>query len=111
MEWNEMTTLKDLENALSSSFQGPIMIFKHSTRCPVSSMAKRMTEQGWRHTQITAHFLDLIAYREVSHAIAQDLGVHHESPQLILIKNGQATQVQSHHGIDPASLDATFTAE
>ena len=111
MEWNELSTLKDLESALQRSHEQPVMLFKHSTRCPVSSMAKRLTEQRWDHPGIAPYFLDLIAFRDVSQAIAQQLGVDHESPQLLLVKNGAATQVMSHHDIDPVALDATFGIE
>ena len=106
-----MATLKDLERAIQRSHEQPVMLFKHSTRCPVSSMAKRLTEQRWDHPGIAPFMLDLIAHRDVSNAIAQELGVDHESPQMLLVKNGMATQVMSHSGIDPAALDATFVVE
>lgn len=111
MEWNEMETRKDLERALERSHQQPVMLFKHSTRCPVSSMARKLTEQRWNHPSIAAYHLDLIAHRDVSNAIADVLGVDHESPQMLLVKRGMATQVLSHHAIDPSALDATFATE
>jgi len=111
MEWNEMATLKDLERAIERSHEQPVMLFKHSTRCPVSSMAKRLTEQRWDHPGIAPFLLNLIAHRDVSNAIAQHLGVDHESPQMLLVKHGMATQVMSHSSIDPAVLDATFVLE
>lgn len=111
MQWNEMVCRKDLENALERSWVQPVVLFKHSTRCPISSMAKKLTENRWNHEGIAPYFLDLIAYRDVSNAIADALGIEHESPQLLLVKRGRATQVQSHHSIDPAALDATFVEE
>lgn len=111
MEWNEMETRKDFEQALERSHQQPVMLFKHSTRCPVSSMARKLTEQRWNHPEIAAYHLDLIAHRDVSNAIAEVLAVEHESPQMLLVKHGMATQVLSHSAIDPAELDATFVVE
>lgn len=111
MEWNEMETRKDFERALERSHQQPVMLFKHSTRCPVSSMARKLTEQRWNHPGIAAYHLDLIAHRDVSNAIAEVLAVDHESPQMILVKHGVVTQVLSHSAIDPAELDATFVVE
>lgn len=106
-----METRKDLDNALERSHQQPVMLFKHSTRCPVSSMARKLTEQRWDHPGIAAYHLDLIAHRDLSNAIAQELGVDHESPQMLLVKHGMATQVLSHYDIDPVALDATFVVE
>jgi bacillithiol system protein YtxJ len=111
MEWNEMTTMKDLTTAIERSHEQPVALFKHSTRCPVSSMAKRLTEQRWNHPNVAPYLLDLIAYRDVSNAISDQLGIDHESPQLLLLKRGVATQVFSHSSIDPALLDATFELE
>ena len=53
---------------------------------------------------VHAYFLDLIAHRDVSNEIARRFNVYHESPQLILIKNGKAVYDASHSSIDAADL-------
>jgi bacillithiol system protein YtxJ len=49
-------------------------------------------------------FLDLLNHRDISNAIAMQLGVHHESPQVVVIKNGQAVFHESHHSIDATTI-------
>lgn len=86
---------------MEHSTQQPVVIFKHSTRCPVSSMALRMLERDWdiSESEVAPYFLDLIRYREISNQITDELGVRHESPQLILIKDKQAVYDASHQMI------------
>jgi len=81
--------------------QGYSIIFKHSIRCSISLMAKRRLEMDKDHlpTELPLYFLDLIRYRELSQQIAQDFQVHHESPQLLVIKDGECILDQSHGGI------------
>jgi bacillithiol system protein YtxJ len=87
---------------------GYSLIFKHSTRCPISSMAKRRFELDWDSLpqNLPLYFLDLIKYRDISRQVAEDFQVHHESPQLLLIKNGECILDQSHGGI---SVDETVS--
>jgi len=87
--------------------QGYSLIFKHSTRCSISMMAKRRFEMDWEALpqNLPLYFLDLIKYREISNQVAQDFQVHHESPQLLLIKDGECILDQSHGGI---SVDETI---
>ncbi len=80
---------------------GYSIIFKHSIRCSISLMAKRRLEMDKDHLpdELKLYFLDLIKYRDVSQQIAQDFQVHHESPQLLVIKNGECILDQSHGDI------------
>ncbi|MDB5135298.1 MAG: ytxJ [Mucilaginibacter sp.] len=80
---------------------GYSIIFKHSTRCSISLMAKRRFELDWNHLpeNMPLYFLDLIKYRDLSNQVAQDFQVHHQSPQLLLIKGGECILDQSHSGI------------
>ncbi|MGF1922923.1 MAG: bacillithiol system redox-active protein YtxJ [Bacteroidia bacterium] len=96
MEWinlNDLAQLNTIKNDENYS-----VIFKHSTRCSVSMMAKRRFEMDWSvlPETIKLYFLDLISHRDISAAIAEDLQVHHESPQLLLIKNGECILDLSH---------------
>lgn len=96
MNWK---ALRD-ENQIDTIKQqkGYSLIFKHSTRCSVSMMAKRKLEHEGDDfpEEIPAYFLDLIAYRNLSKKIAEDFQIHHESPQLLLIKDGECILDQSH---------------
>ena len=74
------------------------LIFKHSTRCSISMMVKKRFEFDWDKLpeNLPLYFLDLIKYRELSNKIASDFQVYHESPQLLLIKDGECVLDLSH---------------
>lgn len=98
MNWKNLTTPQQLEEILEISKSTPVLIFKHSTRCSISSMAKYRLEGDWNFSaeQIVPYYLDLITYRNISNQIAEDFDVYHESPQVLLIKDGECTYENSH---------------
>ena len=101
MDWNLLTDLGQLNEIMSLSNESPVAIFKHSTRCSVSRMALKQFENEFDSSdKVTPYFLDLIAYRDVSNESAYRFGVQHQSPQLILIKDGKAIYNASHSDID-----------
>ena len=105
INWIKLTDLNDLESMIQESFQHPVVVFKHSTRCSISRMALRQFEADWNlEGKITPYFLDLLEYRPISNAIAERLGVVHQSPQVIVIKDGQAVYDASHEGIAVVAL-------
>jgi bacillithiol system protein YtxJ len=107
IEWKSLRSSDDLAKAIAASEHLPVVIFKHSTRCSISSMAKSRLERAWDFEANEApamYFLDLIAYRDISNQIADDLGVRHESPQLLLIEDGQVTYHTSHSAISVEGL-------
>lgn len=99
MEWTKLETADQLEDIKSK--KGYSLIFKHSTRCSISMMAKRRFEMDWDNlpADMPVYFLDLIKYRDISNQIAQDFSVYHESPQMLLIKDGECVLDQSHGSI------------
>jgi len=99
MRWIALESAEQIKQIQQNP--GYSVIFKHSTRCSISMMAKRKFELDWSDLpeDISLYFLDLIKYRELSNQIAHDFQVHHESPQLLLIKNGECILDQSHSGI------------
>lgn len=99
MQWNPLTSPEQLSALLAQSHTSPQVIFKHSTRCNVSSVAKARLEKGTAPATIDFHYLDLVAYRSLSNQIAKDLAITHESPQVLLVQNGQCTYAESHLGI------------
>lgn len=99
MNWLELTDEAQLDKIIAESHQKPIVIFKHSTRCSISSMAKMRLERAQAPDIVDFYYLDLIRYRSISNKIAELFNVHHESPQVLLIRNGECTYEQSHQGI------------
>lgn len=104
MKWHQLTKSDDLQSLIERSHQTPQVIFKHSTRCSISSMAKNRLESAVAPEGIDFHYLDLIAYRELSHKVAADFHVHHESPQVLLISKGECVYDESHMGITMAEI-------
>ncbi|MFK7757438.1 MAG: bacillithiol system redox-active protein YtxJ [Flavobacteriales bacterium] len=110
MNWKMITSKEDLEEAIMLSHKKPAVIFKHSTRCSVSMMAKKSLEYGWdlNEDEVETYFLDLIQYREISNQIALDLEVIHQSPQLIGLKNGEVFYHASHSVISADSFKSAL---
>ncbi len=103
MNWNKLETVEQLEQIQKQSEERQVLIFKHSTRCSTSRMVLDRLERNWKTDEmanIEPYFLDLISYREISNQISGRFGVDHESPQVLIIKNGKAIYDSSHLDID-----------
>lgn len=99
MNWIELKSLHQLPEIKELSKQKPQLIFKHSTRCSISTVAKNRLEKTAAAAGVDFYYLDLIRFRDISNKIAEDFDVYHESPQVLLIKNGECTYDESHSGI------------
>ncbi len=99
-----MEQLKTIEEESKGK---PVAIFKHSTRCGISRMVMNQFESSYDLTdeQLKLYFLDLLNYRDVSDEVGYKFQVMHQSPQLIVIKNGTAVAHTSHHSIQASSLN------
>jgi bacillithiol system protein YtxJ len=105
VNWTELTDIVQLLEVTAISNEKPVVIFKHSTRCSISRMALKQFERDYDLNEVVdAYFLDLIAHRDISNEIASRFNVYHESPQLILIRNGKAVYDVSHSDIDAVAL-------
>lgn len=95
-----------LEEISRRSFEKPIAIFKHSTRCSISRFAWNQLQRDYDipAEKMELYFLDLLAHRSLSNQVAEDFGVRHQSPQLIVIKNGKAVYHTSHEDISAEKL-------
>ncbi|MBW7674539.1 bacillithiol system redox-active protein YtxJ [Chryseobacterium chendengshani] len=105
--WNLIESEKDLENAIKKSYDGKIAIFKHSTSCFISKTVLRNFEKEIDEADekvATFYFLDLLAHRNLSNKIAEDFGIRHESPQLIVIQNGNEVNNASHQDISLSQI-------
>jgi bacillithiol system protein YtxJ len=89
-----ISSLAELESALSESFDHTVVLFKHSTRCSISAMALNRLKDNV--AEYDFRIIDVIQSRPVSNAVAEQLDVHHESPQLIIIQNGKCSFDASH---------------
>lgn len=104
MNWIDLNSPEQLEALIEKSAERPAVIFKHSTRCSISAMAKGRLDRAVPIENADFYYLDLIAYRALSNLIAERFSVFHESPQVLLIRNGECTYDESHNGIDPEEL-------
>lgn len=105
INWIPLTDLGQLNEIIELSNEKPVAIFKHSTRCSVSRMALKQFENEFNSADsVETYFLDLIAYRDVSNEIATRFQVVHQSPQVLLIKEGKSVYNASHSDIDAQEL-------
>ena len=106
--WTPLTTAAEITALAQQSHQHPVLIFKHSTTCSISAAAKSKLERQWDTAGLPAdmsvYYLDLLQFRPLSAAIAQEYGVQHESPQLLLIQAGACRYDASHMGIRLADV-------
>ena len=109
INWIDLTDLGQLNQIIQDSAEKPVVVFKHSTRCSVSRMALKQFENEFNlMDEVDTYFLDLISYRDVSNEIASRFQVVHQSPQLVLIKDGKSIYDASHSEIDALELKGKF---
>jgi len=117
MLWHKLTELNQLQDIISQSNQQPhenlaVLLFKHSTRCSISSMALNRLETRWNDDEkIPAYYLDLLNHRDISNEIASIFNVEHASPQVLLIKNGTCFYASSHTDISANSILEAITKQ
>lgn len=102
MNWNQLESTEKLQEIIKNSDSTPVLIFKHSTRCSISTMALSRFERQWNQEKmgnVQPYYLDLIQHRDISNLIAQELNINHESPQVLLVENGKCTYTASHSAI------------
>lgn len=104
-----IVTEQAVDDVQSTSVQNPsniYTIFKHSTRCNISSMALNRMEKTdfFESARIPFYYLDLIQFRNISNYIAEKFQVQHESPQILLIQNGKCFAHTSHNDINTSWL-------
>jgi len=105
--WIMLSSLDQLDEIIDKSSGKPQVIFKHSTTCGISRMVLNMFKSGYslESGQMDLYFLDLHSYREVSNGVAQKFQVLHQSPQLLVVKNGVVVAHNSHGAISEMELE------
>jgi len=99
MDWINLNSVEQLNEIDEKSKEKAQVIFKHSTRCSVSTFAKRILTSEYNdevQAKADVYYLDLISFREVSNEIASRYSVYHESPQILVIKDGKCVYDASH---------------
>ncbi|WP_432670723.1 bacillithiol system redox-active protein YtxJ [Flavobacterium sp. SM2513] len=106
LQWNYLESMEDLDAAEQLSKEKTVVLFKHSTRCSISRFVLKQFENTYDIPQedMELYFLDLIEYRPISNEIAQRFGVTHQSPQMVVVKDGKTIYDASHDSIDAESL-------
>lgn len=101
LKWISLIEIFQLDTLVEKSYQKPQFIFKHSTRCGISRTVKREFEGSFpfKNEEVDLYYLDLLSYRHISNKIASLFGVYHESPQLLIVKNGRVVKHASHGNI------------
>ncbi|MEO5651010.1 MAG: bacillithiol system redox-active protein YtxJ [Ginsengibacter sp.] len=110
MNWISLQDELQLEEITANSFNKPQVIFKHSTRCSVSSMAKNRLDKKEQSDGMDFYYLDLIKHRNISNKIAADFKVPHQSPQILIISNGKSIYNESHSGISMDEIEEVALA-
>ncbi len=105
--WIELETSEQLNAFIANSDQVPVLFFKHSTRCSISSFALRNFEREWNpEVKATCVYLDLIKHRDLSNQLAETLHVVHQSPQVILVRDNKVIHHSSHQDIDAETISS-----
>jgi bacillithiol system protein YtxJ len=99
MNWIKLDSENQLDEIREKSTTRPQVIFKHSTRCSTSALVKNRLERNQPPDSIDFYYLDLINFRPISNKVSDTFMIHHESPQVLLIRDGKCVYDESHMGI------------
>ena len=106
MDWIELASEAQLETLLEKSRERVQVVFKHSTRCSISrTVWSRMERADQLSADADFYYLDLVAHRAISDKLASVLDVQHESPQVLVIKEGKIQYDADHFAITAEDLD------
>jgi bacillithiol system protein YtxJ len=103
MDWIKIDSEEKLAEAHEFSKNAPVLLFKHSTTCSISKTALSRLERNWKSAEVAdtrAYYLDLLSFRSISNAIASHFEVEHQSPQVLIIKDGKSVYDRSHFDIE-----------
>ena len=106
INWISIESAEMLDSLIEKSFEHPVLVYKHSTRCGLSSMVRSRLERSWVNgpLDVECYFLDIIAFRQISNEVEYRFGVLHESPQVLLIIRGKCLFHGSHLGVNYQSI-------
>lgn len=114
MNWHQLEDAAQLESIKAESFEHPVLLFKHSTTCSISATALNRLERNWKQENVGTlkpYYLDLLQKRPISTQIAQSFAVEHQSPQVLIISNGECIYNESHFGISFGEIASVIANE
>ena len=100
-QFTPITETTDLDQLLERSNNTPVILFKHSSTCPISSAAYQQMSQVAADVSLVV----VQRARDVSKEIESRTGIRHESPQTIVLRNGQAVWTASHYDITAGAVE------
>lgn len=112
MNWENISSLNQLNQVLINTQQKDsecALFFKHSPRCGISSMVLRRFESAWDISNVNVFMVNVLSQRDASNELAQQFRIRHESPQILLIKNGKLLYTASHGDISAVDIKALLT--
>jgi len=106
LSWTPLISVEEINTIKEISKNQSILIFKHSKRCGISRMIIKQFESLFNeeNKQLKVYYLDLLNFREVSSKLSEVFQVIHQSPQLLVIKNGISVYNESHYEITKVNL-------
>ncbi len=110
LPWIHINSVEQLHELIENTFEKPVLLFKHSTRCIVSAMVMNNFRNEWSSGDGLCRlcYLDLLAHRDVSDEIENLTGIKHESPQVIVLKGREIIYEESHSSIDIKRIESTL---
>ncbi len=107
MNFKNLTDITQINEIVENSYLKTAVIFKHSTRCGISRMVLKEFEmqQNKNENLIDFYYLDLLNHRDISNKLAEQFSVEHQSPQILVLKNGQLKSHDSHYEILEVALE------
>jgi bacillithiol system protein YtxJ len=101
MNWKHLTSIAQLDELIALSETSTVLILKFSNRCNICHVALDRLERKWKEDEkAIPYFLDVLRYRDVSNAVEERFGIQHESPQVLLIRNGKCVYSATHSEIN-----------
>ena len=108
MVMHSLTTTTALEAAYARSMIEPVVVFKHSQTCSISTMARRRMQQLVEEGGLPVYEVIVQSSRDISQKLARDLGIRHQSPQIIVIHRRKPVYDTSHSMITPDRIRAAI---
>jgi bacillithiol system protein YtxJ len=105
-EFLKVTDSDELDKLLLSSKQRPVVVFKHSNSCPISAAAYREMQQ----LEDEVVLVEVQKARQLSRDLADRTGIRHESPQVIVLRNGKAVWNASHYRVNAREVAKALEA-
>jgi len=113
INWIPLKENSQLDAFIKLSNTKPVLIFKHSTRCGISSMALKSFEREYdlNDSQIELYFLDLLNFRALSNEVALKFDIPHQSPQVIVLQNEKVVYHDSHYQISVEEIKKVISLQ